>query len=469
MSTLRNILYNQQQADGTVETTNDYQSVLTQTQQHISNQYADILSQTILESQSRETVRYLIEKYVTENNLHIDDMDVSQLTMRLYQDMAGYGILERYLADPEIEEINGNGWFDIEVVDENGWRKIPERFNNAGQAVDIIKRMTRISGHVLDWSTPWVDAYTTAGVRITAYIPPIVEPHMGVSFSIRKQRTTNLTKNDLIKAGTATEEMLDFLMLCLNHGVSLAIAGRTGSGKTTDLSFLLNNVNVDLRILTIEETREILIVNPTKDDGTMEKRINSLCTRPSDDPRLHIDQTHLLRGALRMSPNIIVMAEMRGAEAMEAQEAARTDHTVASTLHANSARQAYSRMLTMCQMKDTTLPTFLIMSLLVEAYPIMVYVKQMPNGKRTFIEIIEAYGSLDATVKANTLYRLELNNDGTWTHVRERGISASLAERFLLNGADPKTVAFYQDTSAKPERRPTTKKTARPSKEGDTT
>lgn len=142
----------------------------------------------------------------------------------------------------------------------------------------------------------------------------------------------------------------------MTTGVSVSIAGKTGSGKTTLLSYLLNNLDERQRIVTIEETREILIVNPVGDNGVRRKSVLALCTRPSDEERMDIDMRALLRTALRLRPDIITMAEMRGPEALDAQEAARTGHTVASTLHANSATQAYARMMTMCQMGAVNVP-----------------------------------------------------------------------------------------------------------------
>lgn len=120
----------------------------------------------------------------------------------------------------------------------------------------------------------------------------------------------------------------------------------------------------------------------------------SLCTRPSDDPNLNIDMRALLRASLRLRPDVITMAEMRGPEAMDSQEAARTGHTVASTLHANSASQTYARIMTMCQMGGTTVPVHTLMGLIVEAFPIAVFCKQVDRRHRCITEIVEAYAAV---------------------------------------------------------------------------
>ena len=191
-----------------------------------------------------------------------------------------------------------NGYDDIEIVDENGRHKTGLRFGNGGQARDIARRLVRLSGHSIDTAHPMVDAYITTGVRVTALFPPLIPDEAGAAFTIRKQRLGNVTRSQLIRWGTASEEVLDFLEACLDHGVSVSIAGKTGSGKTTLLSYLLNNLDERQRIVTIEETREILIVNPVGDNGVRRKSVLALCTRPSDEERMDIDMRALLRTCL---------------------------------------------------------------------------------------------------------------------------------------------------------------------------
>ena len=307
----------------------------------------------MLQEQARDTVRYLTEQFLTSNKVYVAGMSIHELTNRLYRDMAGYSILEEPLADPNVEEILVNAYNDVEIIDEKGRHKYHESFATPEQG-----RLVRISGQTIDTAHPIVDAYITTGVRITAFFPPVIDEKDGIAFTIRKQHLFNVTRDQLIRWGTANEELLGFISLCLNHGVSVSVAGKTGSGKTTLTSYLLNNLDEKLRIVTIEETREILIVNPLDENNQKLKSVVTLCTRPSDDPRLDVNMQSLVRSTLRMRPDIITMAEMRGGEAYDAQEAARTGHTVTNTLHANSARQTYSRILTMCQMNPGQLPSF---------------------------------------------------------------------------------------------------------------
>jgi len=437
-STLSKILYNKA-SEATAAEDNTYESALSRTQAYLSEHHARMLAETVLQEQARETVRYLTEQYLTTHKVYVSGMDIRELTMRLYRDMAGYSILEEPLSDPNVEEIIVNAFDDIEIVDDAGRRKAHMRFASGEQARDIARRLVRLSGHSIDTAHPVVDAYITTGVRITALFPPLIPDEAGAAFTIRKQRLGNVTRDQLIRWGTASEEVLDFLSLCLNHGVSVSVAGKTGSGKTTLISYLLNNLDEKQRIVTIEETREILIVNPIDDDGLKRKSVLALCTRPSDDVRANIDMRALLRTALRLRPDIITMAEMRGAEALDAQEAARTGHTVTSTLHANSAAQAYARTMTMCQMAAVNVPAHILMALIVEAFPITVFCKQFGDNKRCITEIVEAYGAMDGEARTRSLFQYErTENSECWNRVG--AISPRLAELMLGNGADESLV-----------------------------
>lgn len=433
--TLSKILYN---ATSEAEDSSDehsYGSVLSKAQSYLSEHYSTILAETVLEEQARETVRYLIEQYLISHKEYVAGMNIQELTTRLYRDMAGYSILEDPLADPEVEEIMVNSFDDIEVVEQGERQKTRLRFESAEQCRDIARRLVRLSGDTIDAAHPRVDAYITAGVRITAVLPPIVVAAKGAVFSIRKQRLENVTREQLVQWGTVSEEALDFIELCLNYGVSVSLAGRTGSGKTTLLSYLLNNLDNRRRIVTIEETREILIVNPKDDENSKMKSIVEMCTRFSEDPRLNVDMQALLRTTLRMKPDVIAMGEMRGAEANAVQEAARTGHTVVSTLHANSGEQVYARIMSMCMMDQSNLPVHVLMNNIINAFPIAVFCEQFDDGSRKVTEIVEAYAASDGIARTRTLFEYaEDASGGKW--IRKAPISEKLADRMLHRGAD---------------------------------
>ena len=439
MKTFREIVYEKQTE--TPREQSQYETILEQTRSYLAQNHTEELAQSIAKKSSLAAVKELIAEYVGSQHLHMDGFSMQQLTDKLYCDMVGFGFLDKYITDDEIEEIDGNSWRDIEVVTKTGWRKIPEHFLSPQHAEDMLRKMVRLGGLILDNTNPIVDSYITEGIRISAMIPPVADKRSGAVFSIRRQRMARVTKEQLVEWHTATSEMLDFLTLCINHGVSIGIAGKTGSGKTTDISFLLNMVDKNKRIYTIEETRELDLFSEDT-DGNAQNRVIHTCTRPSEMQNADIDMNDLLRKAMRFSPDIIAVAEMRGAEAMVAQEAARTGHTVVTSLHANSARKAYNRILSMCQMSGTNINTDILMGFIVEAFPVMVFKRQFPDGTRRVMEIVEATGVKDGAVKASTLYKYDMQN---MKYVRLNGISDSLADTLLENGADVKTVSGLQE------------------------
>ena len=452
---LRSIAYDTNPADD--NPSDGYDTILQLTREHLSQEYADDLSAAISDSQAADVVRRLIARFIDQENLYLPGYEIQQLVDRLYGDMAGFGFLDQYIHDPGIEEINGNSWQDIEIIRPDGIYKIPEHFSSAQRAVDMIRKMARMGGLILDNTSPLVDSFLERGTRISAIIPPLVDMDVGAVFSLRRQRMARISQTELVECGTATDEMLVFLTTCANHGVSIGFAGKTGSGKTTDISFVLNAITADQRIFTIEETRELDLVQ-TDSDGKVRNRVIHTQTRASGLAQSNVSAHDLLRKALRFSPDIIVPAEMRGAEAMIAQEAARTGHTVITSLHANSARMAYKRILSMCQMSDTRIASHILMSMIIEAFPIMVFKKRLPDGRRRIMEIVEATGSWDGDVQATTLYRFHINTDGGGRHERVAGISKQLADTLLENGADPAQVSRFCDkgsTEHKPQRKET--------------
>lgn len=428
------------QADGA------YEGILEQVRGYVSANHAEALASCLTAPSASETVKRIIGAYIAECEYRVNGLTHQELCERLYADMVGFGFLDRYIADDEVEEINGNSWRDIEVVTRSGWRKIPERFLSPQHAEDTLRKMVRLGGMVLDGTNPIVDSYITEGIRVSAMIPPVADRRSGAVFSLRRQRMARVTKEQLVEWRTASPEMLDFLACCINHGVSVGLAGKTGSGKTTDISFLLGAADKGKRIYTIEETRELDLFDEDN-DGNARNRVIHTCTRPSELENADVDMNDLLRKAMRFSPDIIAVAEMRGAEAIVAQEAARTGHVVVTSLHANSARKAYGRILTMCQMSGTTISTPVLLGFVVEAFPIMVFKRQFPDGTRRVMEIVEATGISEGAVQARTLYYYE-SRGKSGEFVRDCGISDTLVSVLRENGAEQDEIKQFREVGS---------------------
>lgn len=200
--------------------------------------------------------------------------------------------------------------------------------------------MLHVSGMVLDNASPAVLGHLSKNIRISALKTPLVDEDVGVSASIRIVNPQNFEKKDFIKSRTATEAMLDFLSEVIRYGVSVCVAGSTGSGKTTVAGWMLTTIPDDKRIYTIESGSRELALSKV-DDGRVVNSVIHTLTRPSENEMQNIDQDILLDYALRFNPDIICVGEMRGPEAYTAQEASRTGHTVLTTIHSNSCESTY--------------------------------------------------------------------------------------------------------------------------------
>ncbi len=449
-------------ADNESDDGRPYEEILECVKSEISKNHSDELAAVITEPQGAALLKNLLSKYIYQNHLKCREYsNLKDLIDKCYEDMAGFGFLTKYLYDDAVEEINCNAWNDIEIVTGEGWKKLDEHFLSPTQCVDITRKMCQFGGIIIDGAQPTQDSYITQGVRISAIIPPCVDNDVGAVFSIRKQKTNMITKEQLISWETATEEELDLLTLCVSHGVSLGIAGSTGSGKTTDIGYILRSVPYDRRIYSIEDSRE-LNLQVKNEDGTVLNRVIQTKTRPASNPEHNVTADMLLKKALRFDPQIIVPAEMRGEEAMTAQEAGRTGHTIIASLHASTALAAYTRILTMCMMSGTKLSEELMLKLIVEAYPIMVFKMQLPDKTRKYMKIIEAEDYCDGKIVYRTLYKFVvtdrvMSQDGSkiekmiGSHRKGKPISARLANILLENGADVQEIRRFAGTDWQPE------------------
>ncbi len=423
----------------------DFSSVLADVQEYISANYSTLITGTS-EDAKAQMKRY-ITKYIQDKRIAVQGMSGDKLVDALYTEMAEFGFLTKYIFGTGIEEIDINSWKDIEVQYSDGRTvKLEERFDSPDHAINVIRRMLHISGMVLDNASPIVLGHLSKNIRIAVLKSPIVDEDVGISASIRIVNPQSMQKADFVKSGTATEPMLDFLSTCVRYGISVCVAGATSSGKTTVAGWILTTIPDNKRIYTIENgSRELALVR--EQDGKVTNSVIHTLTRDSDNDRQRVDQIALLDMALRFNPDIVVVGEMRGAEANAAQEAARTGVAVLTTIHSNSCEATYRRMVSLCKravdMSDQTL-----MDYVTEAYPIVVFCKQLENKQRRMMEIQECVILPDAGSPCGSTrhYRplfqyviTENNMDGgnfiiEGSHTQVNTISDSLAKRLLENG-----------------------------------
>ncbi len=419
----------------------EFPKVLAEVQKYISEKYASL----ILEGNNedvKQQIKYYIQKYLTDNRLTADGMSETELIDKLYMEMAEFSFLTKYIFGTGIEEIDINAWNDIEIYKAGGKKiKLDEHFDSPQHAINVVRRMLHVSGMVLDNASPAVLGHLSKNIRISALKTPLVDEDVGVCASIRIVNPQNFEKKDFVKAKTATEPMLDFLSQCIRYGVSVCVAGATGSGKTTVAGWMLSTFPHDKRIYTIESgSREVALA--IKKDGKIINSVIHTLTRPSDNDAQNIDQDILLDFALRFNPDLIFVGEMRGAEAHTAQESSRTGHPVLTTIHSNSCEATYRRMATLCKRKydiaDNTL-----LDLVSEAFPLIVFTKQLENRERKIMEIMECEIKPNGERVNRTIYRYNItenryDGDGkliiNGVHEWVSDISDGLKKRFVENG-----------------------------------
>ncbi|MCL2697538.1 MAG: CpaF/VirB11 family protein [Oscillospiraceae bacterium] len=419
----------------------EFGDVLRDVQEYISSKHSTLILDGGNDDVKEQVKRY-ITKYVQDYRIAVAGMTSTELIDTLYTEMAEFGFLTKYIFGTGIEEINLNSWNDIVVHYSDGRvEKINERFDSPHHGINVVRRMLHTSGIVLDNASPTANASLSKNIRIAALKTPVVDDDVGIAASIRIVNPQRLQKDDFVRGGTATAEMLDFLTACLRYGASICVAGATGSGKTTVAGWMLTTIPDHLRLFTIENgSRELDLVRYDENNNVRNNVIHTI-THYSDNEAQCITQENLLDMALRFHPDIICVGEMRSAEAYAAQEAGRTGHTLLTTIHSNSAEATHYRMMTLCkrahEMKDETL-----MALVAEAFPIIVFAKQLEDKSRKIMQIMECEMTPDGQRKYHSLYKYNIketrfeNNrfiiDGQ--HIIERPISESLEHKFLENG-----------------------------------
>lgn len=421
-----------------------YEQILEDVQRYCTANHASKLSDEDNTEQAVTLLKEFIEQYLTKRQYAIKGLTTTELCDRLFEDMAGYSFLKKWIYMPDVEEVNVNAFNDIEVIFSGGRSmKIPDKFSSPQQAIDVTRRMLSACGMVIDDTMPSIIGFLDKNVRISVDKTPIVDPEVGINASIRIVNQQTVSREKLLNSGSATDEMLDFLTACIRYGVSVCIAGSTGSGKTTVMAWLLSKVPNDRRLITVEEgSREFNLVKKNE-DGEILNSVVHLLTRPHENPSMDIDQSFLLERILRKHPDVIGVGEMRSAkEALAAAEASRTGHTVVTTIHSNSASATYRRMMTMCKTRHA-IEDEILMQIMVEAYPIVVFTKQLEDRSRKIMEIIEGEDFINGKLCCRTLYKYNvvdnrIDESGKATvvgqHRKLENISDVLRKRFLDNG-----------------------------------
>jgi len=372
-------------------------------QEYISQTYAAALT----DKEKLSQLKSYIEKYLRDKEYEVDGVSTQGLIDKLYCEMVEYSVLTPFLGSPDLEEINVNSWNDIALTYLDGSIvKTKEHFHSPQHSVDIVKRLLHHSGMIIDNATPMSQGHLPNNTRITALKEPIVDEDLGIAVSIRLLHPQRINRNELIRTGFATDEMLDFLAMCIRYGVSTVIAGATSSGKTTLLNSLLGSIPSNKRIFTIESgSRELSLVR--EENGKTINNVVHTLSRPSDNPAYDINQEQLVIASLRFNPDIIAIGEMRDVEGYSAVESSLTGHTVVSTVHSFAGDAAHMRIALLCQKR---FPIEFKTSLMQagQAFPLIVYTHKLENNARKIMDISECEILPNGERKYHILYRYNI-------------------------------------------------------------
>jgi pilus assembly protein CpaF len=364
--------------------------------------------------------------------------DRQRIAIDIADDILGHGPLERLLADDTVTEIMVNGPDEIWVERQGKLSLTNVRFNDDSHLRRIINKMVAQVGRRIDEATPMVDARLPDGSRVNAIIPPL--SLSGPLVTIRKFGRRRLTLDDMIKIGTLSQETVEFLQRCIKAQLNMLISGGTGSGKTTLLNALSAAIPDEERIVTIEDAAELLL---------NQRHVLRLESRPKDlagENEVPIRQ--LVRNALRMRPDRIIVGEVRGAEALDMLQAMNTGHDGSlSTIHANSSRDALARLETMVLMAGMDLPVRAIREQGSSALDAIIHLERLEDGSRRVTAISEVQRMESDVITMQDLFRFQIDEmtpDGTIVGaLRGTGLRPGFLNKFEKRGI-PLPLSLFQ-------------------------
>lgn len=385
----------------------------------------DQLAPEVVREQIGDVVRGILDR----EGLPLNQMERDSITIEVQDEIMGYGPLEPLLRDPTVNDILVNTARQIYVERRGVLERTPATFQNNDHLMRIIQKIASSVGRRIDESSPMVDARLPDGSRVNAIIPPLAID--GPILSIRKFAVDPLTTKDLLSFKSLTPAMADFLAAAVRARTNILISGGTGSGKTTLLNVVSGYIPDNERVITIEDSAELQLQQP---------HIVRLETRPPNiEGSGEVRQRELVRNALRMRPDRIVVGEVRGAEALDMLQAMNTGHDGSiSTIHANTARDALTRLEHMVGMSGVPISTQVVRQQMSAALNLVVQTERLSDGRRVVLSIQEITGMEDAVVNMQEIFAFQRKGVDVHGKVkgefRATGIRPYMLKRFKERG-----------------------------------
>jgi pilus assembly protein CpaF len=381
----------------------------------------------------------LVEELARQHPDLTDAVAWEALVAQVLDEVLGFGPIDDLMRDHEISDILINGPRQLFIEKRGKLHSCDITFRDEGHLLQVVRRMIARTGRRVDEKSPMLDAQLPDGSRLNIVIkPPALN---GPLVSIRRFGLRPLAVEDLLVNGSLPKEMLDFLAACVQSRISMIISGGTGSGKTTLLNALSRFIPASERVVTIEDTAELQLQQP---------HVAKMEAQPANrEGETAIPMRDLVKNALRMRPDRIIVGECRGAEALEMLQAMNTGHEGSlTTVHANSTRDAISRIELMMGLAGVEIPVWAVRKLIAASVTLIVQVARLVGGSRKIVTISEITGMEGEVVTMHNLFEFVQTGVGRQTGVegffRATGIRPHCLNRLNISGADMPVEMFSQ-------------------------
>jgi pilus assembly protein CpaF len=386
-----------------------------------------------------QRVRHLVSEQLNAEDTPFSASERARLERQIADDILGYGPLEPFLHDPTVTEIMVNSYDQLFIERAGIIEETEAAFLDDAHLLRIIDRIVSQVGRRIDESSPMVDARLPDGSRVNAIIPPLAL--RGPSLTIRKFARDALALPDLIRLGTVTEQASEFLSQCVRGKLNMLISGGTGTGKTTLLNAVSANIPAGERIVTIEDAAELRL---------QQRHVVSLEARPPNvEGEGEVRIRDLVRNALRMRPDRIIVGEVRGPETLDMLQAMNTGHDGSlTTIHANSARDALHRLEMLVLMAGVELPMKAIREQIAGGFDLLVHISRLVDGSRRIVQVTEIAGMEGDVITLQDVFTARVPEGGAagtaelMAPLEPTSLRPSFLPKLKANGVDLSAAAW---------------------------
>jgi pilus assembly protein CpaF len=370
----------------------------------------------------REQLERLVHEVAGLQRIEISATDQAMLAQELVDDMLGFGPLEDLLRDDDISDIMVNGPLNVFIEKKGLLQKAVVNFRNSAHVASIAQKMASTVGRRVDESSPLVDCRLMDGSRVNVVFPPLALD--GPCISIRKFAKRKVDLQRMVDIGSLSPPVARVLEIASRCRLNVVVSGGTGSGKTTMMNAMSRMIDHGERIVTIEDAAELQLQQP---------HVVRLETRPSNlEGKGEITQRDLIKNALRMRPDRIIVGEVRGSEAFDMLQAMNTGHDGSfCTIHANNARDGITRIENMVQMGTVSLPVRAIRTQIVSAVDVIIQLERMRDGKRRVLQVTEVVGLEGDVITLNDLFAFQYEGEGPQGELLGRWVSTRVRPGFI--------------------------------------